>query len=165
MLKDSYKFSAQGMRALRDDIKQMRQNIQTTASKVEDTQIEDFEGELRRASPSDLVYSIDTVRTSKFRAIVEQSGSQVIFTEFGTGWVGLNSPRHPQEGETKAPDGDPYQVNKTGKDESGWSYIGADGQAKWTQGEPAGMQNYKAFEYIKRRAYGYAKLWLEGVKR
>ncbi len=164
MVKDSYEFSVDGLNALRNDLAILKRDIENVSKTVLRQQVTDFEKTLHRSSPMGLEYSINVLNTGN-KAIIEQIGEQVIFTEFGTGWYGEINPRHPQEGEILAPDGEPYEVNKTEKDSTGWYYVDNYGKAQWTLGEPSGMQNYKAFQYVLQQRNKYANVLLKGVKK
>lgn len=91
------------------------------------------------------------------------SGSQVLYTEFGTGTIGESHP-HPEKSKYNL---NPYNSGKTirpnkKKDSTAskegiplnslyWTYINKSGEKVYTQGIPAGMQVYRAVQNTKKK--------------
>ncbi len=161
MLKDKYEFSVDGLNAWLSDLKAIDQATQDSQKSILARQEQDFIQELREQSPLGLAYSIDVSRETN-SILISQKGQDVIYSEFGTGFIGETNWRHPQEGEVNAPDGEPYETNKTRKDSLGWTFIGRDGEVHWTQGQIAGMQNYHAFQHVMLNMKKYVDGWLKG---
>lgn len=109
------------------------------------------------------------IKKEENRRIVATTGSQVLYTEFGTGTIGASHP-HPEK--------DSYPLNdynsgvtiraNTKKDSNAskegiplnglyWTYKDKEGNKVYTQGIPAGMQIYKAELNTRRKAKLIAK--------
>lgn len=104
-----------------------------------------------------------TVKKNQNSRNIIISGSQVLYTEFGTGTIGESHP-HPEKGKYNL---NPYNsgatIRRNKKKESSatkegipldglyWTYINKAGEKVYTQGIPAGMQVYKAVLNTKRK--------------
>lgn len=110
-----------------------------------------------------------TIKKRDKSRIVIIKGSQVLYTEFGTGTIGQSHP-HPEKGKYNL---NPYNSGETirpnrKKDSTAskegipidglyWTYTDKSGNKVYTQGIPAGMQVYRAVKNTKRKAKLIAK--------
>lgn len=101
--------------------------------------------------------------------IVKTTGSQILYTEFGTGTKGASHP-HPEKGSFALNDynsGETIRPNSnkdTNASAAGipvgglyWTYKDKNGDKVYTQGIPAGMQIYRAELSTRRKAKSIAK--------
>lgn len=109
------------------------------------------------------------IKKQKKRRIVATTGSQILYTEFGTGTIGASHP-HPEKGKYQLNDynsGETIRPNKS-KDSNAskegipldglyWTYKDKNGDKVYTQGIPAGMQIYRAEHDTKLKAKIIAK--------
>lgn len=84
----------------------------------------------------------------------ESSGFILILNEFGTGIKGVQDEYASKHG---------YQVNESGKGETGWAFPTQDGKYKWTHGIPSRHMFYQAFQDIKEEFGDIVNIELQGT--
>lgn len=109
------------------------------------------------------------IKKEEKRRIVAVTGSQILYTEFGTGTVGKSHP-HPEKSKYPLNDYNSGITIRRNKSENSnasqegiplnglyWTYKDNEGNKVYTQGIPAGMQIYKAEHSTKLKAKLIAK--------
>ena len=80
-------------------------------------------------------------------------GFIIIINEFGSGIKGTASGYANKHG---------YEINMSGKGESGWAFPTKDGEFKWTHGIRSKQMFYEAFEEVKRQYGKIVEMSLDG---